>query len=59
MHWQSFSDFISMGGRGAFVWGSYGLSFLLIAAELWLLRSRRKQSLKRLYQLQQLEQQKD
>lgn len=59
MQWQSLSEFISMGGRGAFVWGSYGLSFLLIAVELWLLRSRRKQSLKRLYQLQQLEQQKD
>ncbi|NSL53565.1 heme exporter protein CcmD [Uliginosibacterium sp. IMCC34675] len=59
MVWQSFSDFIDMGGRGAFVWGSYGLSFLLMAAELWLLRSRRKQSIRRLCQLQQLEQQKD
>jgi heme exporter protein D len=59
MHWNSLADFLDMGGRGFFVWGSYGLSFLLVAAELWLLRSRRKQSLKRLYQLQQLEHSKD
>ncbi|PLK49316.1 heme exporter protein CcmD [Uliginosibacterium sp. TH139] len=56
MVWQSFSDFIDMGGRGAFVWGSYGVSCALIALELWLLRQRRRQSLRRLLQLQQLEQ---
>ncbi|MDP5239206.1 heme exporter protein CcmD [Uliginosibacterium sp. 31-16] len=55
MQWQSFSEFIAMGGRGFFVWGSYGVSFLLIAAELWLLHQRRKQSLQRLCQLQQIE----
>ncbi len=55
MQWQSFSEFIAMGGRGFFVWGSYGVSFLLIAAELWLLTRRRKQSLQRLCQLQQIE----
>ena len=55
MQWQSFSEFIAMGGRGFFVWGSYGVSFVLIAAELWLLTRRRKQSLQRLCQLQQIE----
>jgi len=55
MQWQSFSEFLAMGGRGFYVWGAYGLAFLLIAAELWLLRGRRRQSLLRLYQLQQLE----
>jgi len=55
MNWQSLSEFLAMGGRGFYVWGSYGLGFLLIAAELWLLAKRRKQSLQRLYQLQQLD----
>lgn len=55
MSWNSLSDFLAMGGRGFFVWGSYGAAFILIVAELWLLRVRRKQSLQRLYQLQQIE----
>lgn len=56
MNWESFSAFLDMGGRGFYVWGSYGATFLLIALELWLLSRRRKDSLKRLVQLQQLEQ---
>ncbi|MBS1208598.1 MAG: Heme exporter protein (CcmD) [Proteobacteria bacterium] len=55
MQWQSFSEFIAMGGRGFYVWGSYGLAFILILAELRLLAQRRRQSLQRLHQLQQLE----
>ncbi|GAB2897392.1 hypothetical protein GCM10027046_28670 [Uliginosibacterium flavum] len=55
MSWNSLSDFLAMGGRGFFVWGSYGAAFILIVAELWLLRVRRRQSLQRLYQLQQIE----
>jgi heme exporter protein D len=55
MNWGSLNEFLAMGGRGFYVWGSYGLGFALIVAELWLLAQRRKHSLKRLYQLQQLE----
>lgn len=55
MHWQSAAEFFSMGGRGMFVWGSYGLAFFLIALEIWFLRRNRRQSLRRLRQLQQLE----
>lgn len=55
MHWQSLGDFLAMGGRGAFVWGSYGLAAALIAFELWQLRRSRRASLARLAQLQQLE----
>lgn len=55
MYWNSFADFIDMGGRGFFVWGSYGVSFALIALEVWLLRRNRRQSVRRLQQLQQLE----
>ena len=55
MQWQSMSDFFAMGGRGFYVWGSYGVSAVLILAELWLLRKRRRSTLARLYSLQQLE----
>jgi heme exporter protein D len=55
MQWQSMAEFFAMGGRGFFVWGSYGVSAVLILAELWLLRQRRRSTLARLYSLQQLE----
>lgn len=55
MQWQSMADFLAMGGRGFYVWGSYGVSAVLILAELWLLRQRRRSTLARLYSLQQLE----
>jgi len=55
MNWHSMAEFLSMGGRGAFVWGSYGASFLLIAMELYVLIRRRRQSLRHLRQLQRIE----
>ncbi|GAA5171443.1 heme exporter protein CcmD [Viridibacterium curvum] len=55
MNWDSVSAFLAMGGRGAFVWGSYGATFLLIAVELWQLGKRRRDTLHRLKRLQQLE----
>ncbi|MFT3734231.1 MAG: heme exporter protein CcmD [Rhodocyclaceae bacterium] len=55
MNWDSLSAFLDMGGRGAFVWGSYGATFVLIAVELWLLGKRRRNTLQRLKRLQQLE----
>jgi heme exporter protein D len=55
MNWHSASEFFAMGGRGFYVWGAYGVSFVLIALELWLLRRRRTQTLARLHRLQQLE----
>jgi heme exporter protein D len=42
MQWNSFSDFIQMGGYGFYVWGSYGVTFVLLAAELIMLRSRKR-----------------
>ena len=55
MNWLSFADFLSMGGRGFFVWGAYGLSAILIAAEIVLQARHRKQRLRHLRQLQQIE----
>ena len=42
MQWNSFSEFISMGGYGFYVWGSYGVTFVLLVAELMMLRSRKR-----------------
>lgn len=42
MHWNSTGEFFAMGGYGFYVWGSYGLTALCLAGELWLLRSRRR-----------------
>jgi len=30
MHFQSFSEFLAMGGYGFFVWLSFGLTYLLL-----------------------------
>jgi heme exporter protein CcmD len=37
-----------MGGRGVFVWGAFGLSFALLAAEVLMLRVRACQAKKSL-----------
>jgi heme exporter protein D len=39
--WDSFAEFLAMGGYGLYVWGSFGVTALVLAAELWSLRSRR------------------
>jgi heme exporter protein D len=41
-YWSSFSDFLAMGGYGLYVWGSFGVTALVLAGELWGLRLRRK-----------------
>ena len=42
MIWESWSAFWDMGGRGFFVWGSYGALLMAVIAELLSLRSARK-----------------
>lgn len=48
MQWESWSAFWDMGGAGAFVWGSYGVTFALVALELVLVMQRRRDTVKRL-----------
>ena len=55
MNWESLSAFFEMGGAAPFVWGSYGVTFLLIVVELWALSRRRRDTLGRLIRLQQLD----
>jgi len=33
IHWHSFSDFLAMGGYGLYVWGSFGLTALILIVE--------------------------
>ena len=37
MNWGSWSNFIDMGGRGFYVWGSYLITLVCIVLELGLL----------------------
>lgn len=41
-NWSTWSDFLQMGGYALYVWGSFGATALLLAAELWQLRRRRQ-----------------
>ncbi len=38
MNWGSLSEFLSMKGYGLYVWGSYGMTALLMLVEPWLVR---------------------
>jgi heme exporter protein D len=40
MTWDSLEAFLAMGGYGVYVWGSYAVTFALLAAEVVLLRMR-------------------
>lgn len=46
MIWDSWSAFWDMGGRGFFVWGSYGALLIAVIAELVTLRSARKAAIR-------------
>lgn len=42
MNWGSVENFFAMGGYGLYVWGSYVVTFVCIAAEIVLLAMRRR-----------------
>ena len=47
MIWGSLDNFFAMGGYGLYVWGSYGVTLVLFAAELILLARRRRNAVER------------
>ena len=47
MKWQSIEHFLSMGGYGLYVWGSYGVAVVVALVEIALLRKRMRAALKR------------
>lgn len=43
MNWGSLDAFLAMGGHGFYVWGSYVVTFVLLAIEVvWVRRARRE-----------------
>ena len=48
MNWNSWSDFLAMGGYALYVWGSVAMTFLLLAGEVCGLRMRRRTLMKTL-----------
>ena len=48
IYWKSFSDFLAMGGYGLYVWGSFGLTALIMIAEPIAVMRSRKTTLARL-----------
>ena len=57
MNWGSWSNFLDMGGRGFYVWGSYLITLLCIVFELGLLSSYKRTLLQRLTQMMKLNKQ--
>ena len=53
MNWGGWSNFWAMGGHAGYVWGAYGVSLLLLAAEVYLLRRRRAHALAAVSRTQQ------
>jgi heme exporter protein D len=45
MNWGSAQEFFAMGGHGFFVWGSFLATLACLAAEIVLLRARRRNAL--------------
>ena len=48
MSWGSLSEFFSMGGYALYVWGSYGVMAIVLAAEVAALAVRRRNILNHL-----------
>ena len=38
------SEFFNMGGYAFYVWGSYGVTFLLLATEIYLVMKRKRET---------------
>ena len=48
IYWNSFADFIHMGGYGFYVWGSFGLTVLIMTVEPIMVTRHRKTTITRL-----------
>ena len=48
IYWNSLGDFLAMGGYGLYVWGSFGVTALIMASEPLLVARRRKATIARL-----------
>jgi heme exporter protein D len=48
MQWLSIEDFFHMGGYAFYVWGSFGITALVVVAEIWQVRAKRHETLRNL-----------
>ena len=48
MQWLSVEDFFHMCGYAFYVWGSFGITALVVAAEIWQVRAKRREILRNL-----------
>jgi len=48
IHWNSFSDFLAMGGYGLYVWGSFGMTALIMVLEPVFVRRQHQATVARL-----------
>jgi heme exporter protein D len=48
MQWLSIEDFFNMGGYAFYVWGSFGITALVVVAEIWQVRAKRREILRNL-----------
>ncbi|MDR1994490.1 heme exporter protein CcmD [Azonexus sp.] len=48
IYWNSIGDFLAMGGYGFYVWGSFGVTALVMAIEPILVARQRKNTIARL-----------
>jgi heme exporter protein D len=46
MRWTSWSEFWAMGGYALYVWGSFAVTALLMALEVWQARRQRDETLR-------------
>jgi len=53
MEWASWSEFWDMGGRGFYVWGSYGVTVACVLLEVVLLKRAAGETRRRLKRMQQ------
>ena len=47
MQWGSVGEFIAMGGYGGYVWGAFGVTFVLMAGEVFTVVKGHAQALRR------------
>ena len=56
MRWESWADFWAMGGYAVYVWGSVGVTVLLIVIEIWQARQARREALQQVRAHMELDQ---
>ena len=48
---RAVSEFLQMGGDGAYVWSAYGITLAVLILNAWLARGKRKSALRRAQEL--------